>query len=194
MQGRGAFLQKEWKIPVVQTRYHRDGTWWHEPDEYPCAFSEPSGYVIFESKEAINQTNFLKIEESERVNLKVASLSLIPGYVRVSKPIIEEVLIEEDLIPEKHGPEGSVYLITNKAWKGWVKIGSSFDPEKRLKNYQTGDPHREYMLIEYRDFPDRREAEHAIHEMLKSEGFHCEGEWFEISISEAKKKLSGFRT
>ena len=194
MQCRGAFLQTEWNIPVEQTLFHRDGTWWHEPDRYPCAFSEPSGYVIFENKAAIDQTSHLKIEASERVNLKADTLSSIPGYIRVSKPIIEEVFIEEDLFPEEHGPEGSVYLITNEAWKDWVKIGSSFDPEKRLKNYQTGDPYRKYRLIDEREFPDRREAEFAIHEMLKSEGFLSEGEWFEISTSEAKARLHGFRT
>tara|TARA_A100001388_G_C28640270_1_gene436725 strand:- start:134 stop:721 length:588 start_codon:yes stop_codon:yes gene_type:complete len=195
MKANGEFLRKKWKIPVALNRFHWKGSWWELPHTYPCSFSDVSGYVVFNNEEEIKSSEFFRIApNSDKVSLPESSdkLSDIPGYIRVSKPIIEEVFIEEDLLPEKHGPDGYVYLITNEVWEGWVKIGSSFDPERRLKNYQTGDPHRKYRLRDKRQFPDRKGAEFAIHEMLKSEGFVSEGEWFEISISEAKSRLHGY--
>ncbi|AFQ22213.1 hypothetical protein My1_054 [Pectobacterium phage My1] len=44
---------------------------------------------------------------------------------------------------------GYVYLITNPAYPGWVKIGASVDAETRLSQYQTYSPFRNYTLEYY---------------------------------------------
>ena len=59
--------------------------------------------------------------------------------------------------------EGEVYVITNKAWDGWVKIGMAVDAEDRLNSYQTSSPHRDYILIHKEFFSDRRRAEAQAH-------------------------------
>ena len=42
---------------------------------------------------------------------------------------------------------GFVYLITNKAWPEWVKVGRTANPRVRLRNYQTSSPLRDYEVI-----------------------------------------------
>jgi hypothetical protein len=41
---------------------------------------------------------------------------------------------------------GEVYIITNPAWKGWIKIGMAVESKDRLKAYQTSSPLRDYKL------------------------------------------------
>lgn len=80
--------------------------------------------------------------------------------------------------------KGWVYVISNKAMPGLVKVGfSSKDPEDRAKElYHTGSPHPyvvEYeMLIEgaYR-------IEQQTHRLLSSK--HEDKEWFQCSAEEA---------
>ena len=40
----------------------------------------------------------------------------------------------------KDNPQGQVYVITNPAWEGWVKVGMAVDAEDRAGNYQTSSP------------------------------------------------------
>lgn len=40
---------------------------------------------------------------------------------------------------EPIGPEGYVYAIINPAFEGWVKVGQSHEPDRRLESYKTGD-------------------------------------------------------
>jgi len=80
---------------------------------------------------------------------------------------------------------GEVYIITNKAWDGWVKIGMAVDSKDRLKGYQTSSPHRDYKLVHKVFSNDRRSAEAQAHtEALKIAEDH-KNEWFKISIADA---------
>ena len=44
----------------------------------------------------------------------------------------------------KKGVNSYVYVITNPAWNNWCKIGKADNVDKRLKNYNTGSPLRDY--------------------------------------------------
>ena len=82
--------------------------------------------------------------------------------------------------------EGEIYVISNPAWDGWLKVGMAIDAEDRLKNYQTGSPFRDYK-IEYKvHFNDRRWAENKIHETLDDFKVPRKGEWFDISFPKLK--------
>lgn len=89
--------------------------------------------------------------------------------VKFKKPAVMRAL---QLLCKAHGIShtiGYVYLITNPAFPGWVKIGASIDAETRLNQYQTYSPNRDYkieyyvMCMDYisledkvlRQFPDR---------------------------------------
>ena len=79
----------------------------------------------------------------------------------------------------KTSPEGQVYIITNPAWEGWVKVGMAVDAMDRIKNYQTSSPFRDYTLLYAYEVNDRRAGESAAHARLAKE---CDNinEWFRI--------------
>jgi len=87
---------------------------------------------------------------------------------------------------------GFVYIITNPAFPDWVKIGRAFDPESRLKGYQTGSPHRDYKLEYAVYFKDCVFAEREIHARLKP-AYPRSGEWFRINASIASMFIDQLR-
>jgi len=89
----------------------------------------------------------------------------------------------------KESAEGEVYIITNKAWDGWVKVGMAVDAEDRLKNYQTSSPFRDYVLYYSYDTDDRRKAESTAHSKLE-QLFERNNEWFKCTPQEAKGVLN----
>ena len=93
----------------------------------------------------------------------------------------------------KDNPEGQVYVITNPAWEGWVKVGMAVDSEDRLKNYQTASPERDYKLFDYEDFGNRRVAEGMVHDYLRKR-FKHKNEWFECSTEEAREALDAIHS
>ena len=81
--------------------------------------------------------------------------------------------------------EGEVYIITNPAWKGWIKVGMAVEAEDRCKGYQTSSPLRDYKLEFKKYFNDRRKAEHLAHTMCDEKSTKRKGEWFELDIRTA---------
>ncbi len=87
--------------------------------------------------------------------------------------------------------QGQVYILHSPAYPSWVKIGMAVDAEDRLKQFQTGSPYRDYILIKAYDTDDRRKAESEIHELLrKTHG--SKNEWFVIAAPVAKEILDGY--
>lgn len=86
-------------------------------------------------------------------------------------------------------PDGHVYVITNPAWPEHVKIGCALNPDSRLRNYQTGTPHRDYRLEHFEYFDDRVAAEK---ELIRRLGVsRAEGEWHRINPGAAIMSLRG---
>ncbi len=82
--------------------------------------------------------------------------------------------------------EGHVYLITNPAWKGWVKVGMAVDANDRCNQYQTSSPMRDYKLKFKKYFDDRRTAEQTAHTLCTKKANNRKGEWFKLDIKTAK--------
>ena len=81
--------------------------------------------------------------------------------------------------------EGYVYIISNRSWPHWVKIGMAIDAEDRLNSYQTSSPYRDYEL-EHRVFSsDRRASEQEAHTKAAAICIGRANEWFELSVREA---------
>lgn len=101
-------------------------------------------------------------------------------------------ILDDSVVSSKENNDskiGYVYVITNKAWAGWVKIGMAFDAEDRLKGYQTGSPFRDYVL-EYSVYSDdRRKAEQQAHTKAAKLASEVQGEWFKLPVDQAKKVL-----
>ena len=81
--------------------------------------------------------------------------------------------------------KGQVYVITNPAWKGWVKIGMAVDANDRCNQYQTSSPNRDYRLEYAKDFKDRRKAESKAHILCEDKAIKRQGEWFKLKLKEA---------
>ena len=76
--------------------------------------------------------------------------------------------------------EGSIYIITNPAWPGWVKVGMAVDAEDRCKSFNTGSPYRDYDLQYSHRAEDKRAAEKQAHDILEKHSGERRGEWFKI--------------
>lgn len=85
----------------------------------------------------------------------------------------------------KHTKSGFVYVITNPAWKGWVKIGMAIDAEDRLKSYQTSSPYRDYQLLHSVYVTDRRAIEKKAHRKVSKICEEKQNEWFKVDAIEA---------
>ena len=82
--------------------------------------------------------------------------------------------------------EGFVYILTNPAWKDWIKVGMAVDANDRKNNYQTGSPYRDYKLYYKRFFQDRKAAEQTAHSIVSKISTERNGEWFKINKNDAK--------
>jgi len=86
--------------------------------------------------------------------------------------------------------EGYVYVITNPAWPEWVKIGMAIDADDRCNGYQTSSPFRDYKLEHTVMSNNRRKAEAEAHKAAAKIAVEQRGEWFKISIEQAKDILN----
>ncbi len=85
--------------------------------------------------------------------------------------------------------DGWVYVLSNPAWPGYVKVGSSLDARDRLRSYQTSSPFRDYSLECLVQVPDRRGFERALHTALEG---HRVGntEWFRAHPQDVRNILN----
>ncbi len=97
----------------------------------------------------------------------------------------------ESLSNYKTAKQGQVYILYSPAYPSWVKVGMAIDAEDRLKQFQTGSPYRDYILIKAYDTDDRRKAESEIHELLRKT-YGSKNEWFVIAAPVAKEILDGY--
>jgi predicted GIY-YIG superfamily endonuclease len=87
--------------------------------------------------------------------------------------------------------KGYLYIITNKAWPGYVKVGVTMDLKKRLQTYQTASPFRDYELMYSIHHPKYLEAETRIKETMKYFATEIRNEWFQVpDLQTAKTRLN----
>jgi predicted GIY-YIG superfamily endonuclease len=84
---------------------------------------------------------------------------------------------------------GYLYIITNPAHIGFLKIGITEDIKNRLQTYQTGDPKRSYKIEFYLYHPDCLTAEKRIKKNMHYFAKSIKNEWYEIDLSIAISRL-----
>lgn len=84
---------------------------------------------------------------------------------------------------------GYLYIISNPAHEGWVKVGVTENIKSRLLTYQTSDPKRSYKLEYYVFHPDAYNAEKRVRELMKPFAKRIKNEWYEIPIHMAIPRL-----
>lgn len=87
----------------------------------------------------------------------------------------------------RKGKDGVVYVVTCASFPGYVKIGRTADARKRLTQYQTSSPFRDFELVASRAFEDCHTAEEALHKALSAN--RRDGEWFQIATVDAVSAL-----
>ena len=116
----------------------------------------------------------------------------IESYLNIAKSLMSSGR-SEVTVKQTSDKRGFVYIITNPAYPGYVKIGKALDVISRFNSYQTYSPMRDYVLEGYEFFPDRREAEDLMKKLLANEQGDAEGEWFKVSVKRAKVALSNIK-
>ena len=78
-----------------------------------------------------------------------------------------------------------IYVISNPAFDGWLKVGKTTDLYKRMGVLQTGSPFEyEYVLVdEYHD--DR-----PIHNRLLAQGIERKREWFKCDLDTVEQAIA----
>lgn len=92
---------------------------------------------------------------------------------------------------DQRSSEGEVYIITNKAFTNWYKVGKAVNAEDRLNGYQTSSPFRDYELLYSVKFDNRHKAESDVHKLLRNvlSEDHCKGEWFNAEYEVIKDMI-----
>lgn len=87
------------------------------------------------------------------------------------------------------GNGGYLYIISNDAWPGWYKVGTTENLTKRLHTYQTSSPFRDYNLLYSLHHPKYKEAEILIKETMKHFAIEIRNEWYKCDFSIVKSRL-----
>jgi hypothetical protein len=84
----GENLKRQWNIPAVQVRYHKDGKWFMPLERFPDALCDPNGYVVFHNEQEYQSSPYLEI--GQRVNVR-GGISKVPSYVRAPCDALQRV-------------------------------------------------------------------------------------------------------
>lgn len=89
---------------------------------------------------------------------------------------------------DQRSTEGEVYIIANKAFPNWYKVGKAVSAEDRLNGYQTSSPFRDYELLYSVKFDNRHRAESDVHKLLRNvlDEECCKSEWFKADYEVIK--------
>ena len=85
---------------------------------------------------------------------------------------------------------GWLYIIINKSWPGWLKVGTTRNLKTRLQTYQTSSPFRDYEIIYSIKHPQYLQAEQNIKKQMAYFAKRIKNEWYEVDLQVAKVRLS----
>lgn len=84
---------------------------------------------------------------------------------------------------------GFLYIVTNAAFPGFVKVGATENLDARLRAYQTSDPKRAYKMVFSIAHPDCYAGEKMVKELMKPFSKSRKNEWYEIDVHMAIPRL-----
>lgn len=83
---------------------------------------------------------------------------------------------------------GWIYGICNPAWPGYVKVGYARNLDERLRQYQTGSPHRDYSVVVAAKVADRVASECQL--LAELRGLRVgRTEWFTLHPDDLRQHL-----
>lgn len=88
---------------------------------------------------------------------------------------------------------GHLYVVSNPAWPGLVKIGAALNMRSRMWAFQTHDPNRAYKLEASVEVPHLYAVEREVQTRFAE--FRCEGsEWFRVPLADVLEVLTNLST
>ena len=95
---------------------------------------------------------------------------------------------------------GNIYIISNPAWPGWVKIGKTNGSAATILNgYQRCSPLRDFVCHHFVPFTEYARAENEIHSALvnagikRNRGEKNDCEWFKCSVETALEIIERYK-
>ena len=187
--------------PNTKNVVYQDGQWWYAGTTDGSlrslkAHNKKNTTRMFVSGKYIPKTNPIHVagryDSWEDVKFPQDSKEPTPVDPRLLKIREQDKAIyaESD---NKHSllKDGVVYVISNKAWEEWCKVGHTRQPDRRLSSYNTGCPFRDYEIHGYEFFKDRMKIEKYIHFFLKQKGIKRKNEWYKCTPEYVLEKLKG---
>ena len=159
--------------PINPTKFFEDGEWW------TCKTAQHGRCRL----EAINRRNLKRMYVAGKYVSQTHPLWKSGNYKSFDHAAFSS------FANYNASTKGDVYIITNKAWPEWAKVGKAVDATDRLKSYQTSDPFRAYELYHSVTKENRHTAEVEAHKALEALSKDRKNEWFKINLSEAKEIL-----
>jgi hypothetical protein len=68
---------------IVQARFHKDGSWYHQLSEFPGALCDPDGFVVFRTQADFLNGDGLVIRQDVHIQGD-RTVAALPGYIKVS--------------------------------------------------------------------------------------------------------------
>lgn len=118
----------------------------------------------------------LKSKNGKMTNSNIKLAKKLAG-LNLMKLSIERGNHKETVIKSIKPKCGMIYIISNPAYPNKFKIGITQNIQKRLSQYQTGDPFRKYKLDHYKFVLDMRNEEARYIEKFKLNIVN--GEWID---------------
>jgi len=89
--------------------------------------------------------------------------------------------------------KGEIYIISNPAWKGWIKVGKSINADKRLSQFQAGCPLKDFKIVKIITVKNQIKAEKKVLEFMKFFAEDNNGEWIKINTDKAIEILNTYK-
>jgi hypothetical protein len=89
--------------------------------------------------------------------------------------------------------KGEIYIISNPAWKGWIKIGTTLDATNRLSQFQAACPLKDFKLVKFITVQNKLKAERKVLEFMKFFAEDNNGEWIKIHTDKAIEILNTYK-
>jgi hypothetical protein len=85
----GRKVQREWSIPALQTRFHKNGNFYMPLTKWPGALADPAGYIVFQNEDDLKKCPTFCYYGLGSVNLRIGmrgGIAQLPNYVRKRQP------------------------------------------------------------------------------------------------------------
>ncbi len=76
----GFILNKKWNVNAKHALYRSDGTWYHVLVDFPGAYFDDHGYLLFNTEEEYRSSKYFNVTKEVGIS---RGISKIPGYVRI---------------------------------------------------------------------------------------------------------------